>query len=154
MVAIDPNKLARIKELTADLDQFVIFTWYRETAYRLAEELGAVAVTGAIQGVERNALAKKSPKLVANIAALASSVDLSHHRHVFFYEECYEPGTQENALARIKRWRKGGGDEPVQLRYVYGVGTIDERIHNLAKSRLADSLSVTDRRLIREELHS
>lgn len=153
VTAKDPNKVAKIREVVEGLDQYVVFVKYRDTAANLASILGATAISGGIPGPQRSRLAKTKPKLVCTIESMAASTDLSHHRDVIFYEEVYEPGTMDNALARVKRWRKGGGDAPVRLRYIYCLGTIDARIHHLVAGRKLDAESVTDRRLIREELH-
>jgi len=152
MVAKDPEMVERIETLTEDLDSFVIFVYFHETAHLLARLLDAECITGEIAGQERNRRAKLARRIVATIPSLSSSVDLSDHRHVFMYEECYEPGTQENALGRVARWRKNASDEPVHLTYVYGVNTISERVHNVCSGRAIDAENVTDRRLIREEL--
>lgn len=149
----DPNKVGKLKECLEDLDQYVVFVKYHETAHRLAEELGATWITGEIPGARRNQIAKASKKIIAGIESLAASVDLSHHRDVFMYEEVYEPGIMANALGRVARWRKGGGDAPVRLRYIYCERTLDQRIHNLVAGRALDAENVTDRRLIQEELH-
>lgn len=154
MVAKDPNMLSRLLDTVAEMDSFVIFCWYKETAHMLADGIQATLITGDVPGRTRSGIAKSATKIVATIASMGSSTDLSHHRNVIFYEECYEPGTQENALDRVKRWRKVESDEPVKVRYIYARGTISERIHNLVSARAVDSAQATERRLIREELHS
>lgn len=153
LTAHDEYKRAKMASIIENLDSFVVFTWHRETAEMLAKELKAVAITGEKDGKSRNALAKASNRIVATIASMATSVDLSNHRDVIFYEESYEPGVMDNALARVARWRKGGGDEPIRCRYLFCEHSIDERIHNLQSGRAIDAAQVySERNLIAQEI--
>lgn len=137
LTAADPEKLQTLQDFTGDLDSWVIFVWYHETARLLAERLGSdvTVITGQISSSRRTAMARAAAKIIAGIGALAAGVDLSHHRNVFFYEEDYAPGTMENALGRVQRFRKKASDAPVICRYIYATGTLDEKIHRVTKGR-------------------
>lgn len=152
LTAKDPNKLAALKSATEDLDQFIVFTYYHETSDLLAPMLKAKIIDGRLPGKKRAEVALSSPRIIAGIDALASTLDLSHHRDVIWYEETYEPGTMENALGRVQRWRKSESDEPISNRAIYAKGTMDSRIHLVTKGRAVDMNKVTERRLLEEEI--
>lgn len=124
---------------------FVIFTWYRESARRLSEELGLTYLTGEHNVAQREAkMALSGGQFIANIACLTEGVDLSYMRTVIFYEQDYLPGRMDQALKRVQRWRKVPSDDPVLVYYVVPQDTVYEHIYDVCTRRGATSEELLD----------
>ena len=164
ITAASPTKHEALKDLLGDIRKpTVVFCWYRDTVKVLARQLGAYAITGEMNATERSALARAQnelaqyqrtvspygtshqdpPIIVATIASLKEGVDLSNFRAVVFYEEDYTPGGTHQALSRIRRWRReGGNDEPVLAFHMLAKDTIDEIIYAKVTQRISDVRSI------------
>lgn len=126
----------------------VIFTWYRNTAIQLAERLGAQLITGKDDAHIRPILGKSSPLTVCTLAAMSEGVDLSHARTVIFAEEYWTPGTQIQALARVRRWSEADNSEvPVLCYYVMANKTIDVTVHERLTHRKETLMSIVNSEL-------
>lgn len=146
-------KLDAVYDLLADeVRKATTFTWYRETAHRLATRLGEDAfevVTGEDAVAVRRQKALGNKHVIVTILALSEGIDLSDARTVVFAEENWTPGSNYQALSRVRRERVGGNNtEPVVVYYVMCDKTIDEVIHRRAKSR-----SGTIKEVIKEALY-
>jgi len=131
-------KYDAVKDLLADeVRKAVVFSWYQDTADQIAERFGdMVTATGTDKVSERRAKAHGDKHVSATIAAMAEGIDLSDARSVIFAEENWTPGSNYQALSRVRRERQSGrNDEPVVVTYVHVKGTIDEVIHRRSKSR-------------------
>ena len=139
-----PGKIDAIADLVDDLNgqPVVVFVWYKWTAELIAAELRRRGIhpsiiTGEVGGADRAQLAKSSNVVIATIASLSEGVDLSHVRYVVFAEEHYTPGSNYQALSRMRRERADGSTDPVVAYYVHVRGTVDEAIHRVSRSRTA-----------------
>lgn len=142
-----PGKVDSIREKIEEHAQMghkqVIFHWYsdhcEEAAVQLAD-YGAVAITGSLykdpEVRKKVALDPNNRIICANIAALSEGIDLSMARAVYFLEEHWPPGANDQALSRIQRERiYESNDEPIMVYYSHVKGTIDEVIHERAMQR-------------------
>lgn len=149
--------------------KYVIFTWYRDIAERLAERLPeAVLITGDMKPAERVAQAKREKPIIATITALSEGVDLSWARMVCFAEEHWPPGSEVQTLARVRRERvvipdvpvqsywdeimlkldaRQANEEPVLVYYTTVNKTIDDTIHETTRRR-----SATVKQVLKEAL--
>lgn len=120
-------------------DKYVIFTWYKDAAAQIAEAIpGAVLVTGDLKPDERRLAAISGKPVVATIGALSEGVDLSHMRMVIFAEEHWPPGSNVQAMARVRRERQNeSNEEPILAYYVVVNDTIDTKIHDVNRRRSA-----------------
>jgi len=133
------NEKADIVEaLLEDVDvPSVTFTWYQESADMVAKRLKVQPITGNVPPGQRTAIARSTKHAVGTISALGESVDLSDKRCVIFFEEHYTPGSIQQALTRVRRFRPGGGYEPVLGYFLVARDTIDESIYRLVRHRSA-----------------
>lgn len=138
------EKVDAIKETVEDTrpyhkDRYVIFTWYKDAAYNIAQALpGSLLVTGDYKPDERALRAKSGKPIVATISAMSEGVDLSHMRMVIFAEEHWPPGSAVQALARVRRERLvETNEEPILVYYMLVEKTIDTTIHEITRRRSA-----------------
>jgi SNF2 family DNA or RNA helicase len=128
----------------------LIFTWYREHARQLSQDISAAKlpgitskqvgmITGEMPPDQRLEVARTSKILVANIAALSEGLNLQHFRTVIYYEMDYTPGANYQTLARVRRDRNDAeeGNEPVLVYWVMVTKSIDEKIYRISKRRAA-----------------
>lgn len=120
-------------------DRYVVFTWYKDFARDLAASIpDAVLVTGDLKPEERRLAAISGKPVIATIGSLSEGVDLSHMRMVIFAEEHWPPGSNVQALARVRRERQvESNEEPVLVYYVLVNETIDTKIHDINRRRSA-----------------
>ena len=142
-----PGKIDAIKDKVAEHAHMghkqVVFTWFadhaEEAALRL-EEFGAVAVTGSLyKDVEERKKVALDPHnriVCATIASLSEGIDLSEARAVYFLEEAWTPGGNDQALSRIQRERIYDDDgAPIMAYYAHVKDTIDVAIHERSQAR-------------------
>lgn len=136
-------KTDSIKETIEDTaeyvqDRYIVFTWYKDTAYNLSTALDALPITGDYTPDERAERAQQGKPLVATISSLSEGVDLSHMRMVIFAEEHWPPGSEVQALARVRRERlTESNEEPILLYYALVGDSIDTTIHTITRQRSA-----------------
>ncbi len=142
-----PGKVDAIREKIEEHAQMghkqVIFTWYADHAEEAALQLasyGATAVTGSLykdpEERKKVALHPDNKIVCATIASLSEGIDLSMARAVYFLEEHWPPGANDQALSRIQRERiYDDNGEPIMVYYVHVDGTIDNVIHDRAMAR-------------------
>lgn len=123
----------------------VIFCWYKDHAEMLAKKIkaagydGVELITGDVDSDERIRRALRAKVAVATIASLSEGCNLQHARTVIFFEENWPPGSNYQALSRVRRDRNDDGEdlEPVSVYYLHVRKTIDEIIHRITKKREA-----------------
>lgn len=142
-----PGKIDAVKEKLEEHahagDKQVIFTWFgdhAEEAARRLSDYGAVAVTGKLypdpEKRKKVALDPANRIICATIASLSEGIDLSMARAVYFLEEHWPPGANDQALSRIQRERIYDDDgKPIMVYYAHVQNTIDEVIHARAMQR-------------------
>jgi SWI/SNF-related matrix-associated actin-dependent regulator 1 of chromatin subfamily A len=137
-------KVDVVKELLMDeVRRSIIFSWYKDTAYDVGKSVDCPVVTGDEKDIsERRRIAQGDKHVSATIASLSEGIDASDARTVIFAEENWTPGSNYQALSRIRRERQGDeataverNAEPVLVYYLQCKGTIDEVIHRRSKSR-------------------
>lgn len=145
-LTMTPEKIAAIKELVEDTcastkRPIVIFTWYRETAQRIADAINGELITGDMPPEERREAARHSEKQVrvCTIESLSEGVDLSASRTCIFAEETYVPGQQYQAISRLLRHSEDANQEPVILYWVRYLQTVDETVHNAVQRRVSSA---------------
>lgn len=140
-----------VKQLIEDDSrQSVAFSWYKNTAESIADSVeNCELVTGDIDVMERQLRALKGNHISATISSLSEGIDLSTARNVIFAEEDWTPGSNYQALSRVRRERlTESNEEPVIIYYVHCERTIDEIIHRRSKDRGA-----TVKEVIKEALY-
>lgn len=135
--------------------QSAIFSWYRNTAEAIQQAIGdnCVLLHGEMQSEERRQRAilamEQGKHISATIMSLGEGVDLSRCRNLIFAEEDSTPGSNFQALSRVRRERQDeSNDEPVVIYYVHVPRTIDEEIHAVANGR-----SMTVKQLVKNALY-
>lgn len=145
-------KADTVKDLIEDsTGKSVIFSWYQNTAEAIANAVpNSTLITGQIQDAnERRRLAMNGHNISATISSLSEGVDLSSARNVVFAETDWTPGSNYQALSRVRRERlEGNNDEPIIVYYVYCKRTIDEVILKTANGR-----SATVKEIVKESLY-
>lgn len=140
MTATD-EKIQAVVDLAEDAGACVVFTHYKDTAKRIAALLKVQAITGDIPAPGRAELAKAQRIVVATIDSLTEGVDLSYMDTVIFAEEDYTPGSNFQAMSRVRRF---GADvtKPIIKYCVHVEDTIDERIHAITERRHSTAQSL------------
>ena len=132
-------KLEHALEILIDLpeeDGAIIFCWYTKLAEHLGQLLKCPVITGATPPNDRKKIAQdRSNKwIIGTLASISEGIDLSHMRHVLFFEADYLPGRLYQALSRVRRH---GGHSSVNVTYLVVEKSIDEVIHSYATTRNA-----------------
>lgn len=134
---VEEYKLAAAAELAADLMAQgrtpLLLTLRRETANKLAEKLGAPAVTGAIAPGKRAATLAGAPCGIATVYSVTTGINLTEYDTVIFVGLDWVPSTLLQAEARIHRI---GQDKSVLFYYLIGLGTVDEVVQAKVLERL------------------
>lgn len=148
------EKIDATIELLEDIQyNAVIYVWYKDTADVLAQYLSStkhkpVIISGETPPAQRATLARNSKLVIATIASLSEGVDLAQFKNVIFYEENWTPGSNYQAISRLRRWSKlGNVQEPVNVYYIHVRGTVDEVVHKYSLRRTA-----TIKEVLRESL--
>lgn len=139
--------------LADEVRKAVVFSWYQETCEAIVRRVGGdmQMINGTVKDmVERRRRALHKGHVSATIATMAEAIDLSDARVVVFAEEDWTPGSNYQALSRVRRDRNDDGKDtdPVIVYYVHCKKTIDQVIHRRSKSR-----SGTIRDVVREALY-
>ena len=139
LCSLDENKITAVKDLIEDInDRVIILTWYKAVAARVSKALGiAPPITGDIPPNKRTKALKDQSKhdrsvVVATIESIKEGLNLQEFSHVVFYEEDWQPGTNNQILARFHRT---GQDRRVQVYYIRAEGTIEEAVHGVHKKK-------------------
>jgi SNF2 family DNA or RNA helicase len=115
----------------------VVFTWFKDSAFELANYIRCPAITGELPPIERKRIAgEHHPTITATIPSLSEGVDLSYARNVVFFEEDYTPGVMHQALSRVRRY--SSNTDPVRVYYIQVKSTVDEVIHRMVQRRISN----------------
>lgn len=131
--------IERIRERLSEGDDFVVFVWYKATAYalrdRLLDELGLESwvVTGDVQQKHRTEAIARFQKgerrvFIGTIPTLGESVNLQRANHVIRIDRSFNPALNQQAVDRVDRQ---GQKRPVILTDIIARGTVDE-LHQLS----------------------
>lgn len=143
MTATD-EKVQACVDLAQDADRPVVFTHYKDTAYRIAKLLNVPAITGDIPAEKRTELAISQTIVVATIDSITEGINgLEDRDTVIFAEEDYTPGTNYQALRRVLRFG-ANPDKPIIKYCVHIEDSIDERIHAITERRAGTSADLLD----------
>ncbi|MGZ6854084.1 MAG: DEAD/DEAH box helicase [Mycobacteriaceae bacterium] len=123
-----------IRTHAANGDDFVVFVWYRATAYaleaRLRDELGLESwvVTGDVPQKDRTTAIKafqagERRVFIGTIPTLGESVNLQRANHVIRVDRSFNPALNQQAVDRVDRQ---GQERPVTLTDIITRGTVDE----------------------------
>lgn len=143
------QKFGPALELLMDDAEGAIFTWYKDTAQILAEQLKVPCIHGDVPASDRGKIVKENKLFVGTMAAMSEGVDASHVNHAIFFESDYVPARMYQALSRVRRHRASAA--PVRCTYIYCKGTIDEIVHNAAQGRNATIKSVMKQALLGDD---
>jgi SNF2 family DNA or RNA helicase len=77
--------------------------------------------------------------VVATIAAMSEGVNLQHANRVVFLEENWTPGSNYQALSRVRR---DCGHPTVFVNYIQSKNTVDQHIHRVSKQRSGTIMQV------------
>lgn len=142
-LSVDPPTATKPKiDLIRDLADetitgpFVVYTWYKSSAYAISKYLTdkmkrpVICVTGDVPTATRGAVVdewKKHPDgvLVATISSLKEGISLTTASHVIFAEHSELPADQEQCVARLKR---RGQTDLVNVHHIWADDTPDKPI--------------------------
>lgn len=150
-LTVSEEKIKALVDTVMDIGSpCIVFTWFKETAAFLSQRLkeskqlsnylrNVSIITGDIPTETREDLAKReNTTIVATMASMSEGVDLSHFRHVIFFEEDYTPGMIYQCMCRVRRFSTENNYDPVVVYYVHVRDTIDEIIHHCVSERISD----------------
>lgn len=116
-------------------DDFVVFCWYKPSAYRLAERLAAAGVesfvvTGDVPMKERTDLIHRFQKgerrvFIGTIPTMGESINLQCANHVVRIDRSYNPAANLQAVDRVDRQ---GQRRTVYLTDIIAEDTVDELV--------------------------
>jgi superfamily II DNA or RNA helicase len=140
-IASNPRKIEALKQLSETFGEtpYVVFTWFKDTAADAAKALGVPCITGDTPQEDRFTIAKAGTPVVATIAAMSEGVNLQHANRVVFLEENWTPGSNYQALSRVRR---DGGHPTVFVNYIQSKNTVDQHIHRVSKQRSGTIMQV------------
>ena len=141
--AMAPTKKAALKDFLSDHDaeQVVVWAWYHDSinaAESVVPKKRLIGVaTGDTAPRDRDKLVEKlsSSKdgvLIASLGALQMGANIQSAHTMVFYEEDYLHTTNDQALGRLNR---RGQTEQVHVYHFLCEGTIDDNVHQIAKTR-------------------
>lgn len=132
------QKIHSVVDMLEDLkNKTVVFTWFKDSAFELANHIRCPAITGELPPIERKRIASEQHDVItATIPSLSEGVDLSYARNVIFFEEDYTPGVMHQALSRVRRY--SSNTDPVRVYYIHVKGTVDEVIHRMVERRVSN----------------
>lgn len=130
----DSSKLDLAADLITDSEEpTVVFSWYKQCCYTLAERLEAEGirshvVTGDVKHEERakriaDFQAGDGRVFIGTISTLGESVNLQRASHAIFLDRSWNPGDNNQASDRIYRL---GQDKPVTITNIIARDTVDE----------------------------
>lgn len=114
-------------------DDFVVFAWYKSTAYELARRLEAEGIyahviTGNTPQKERTEIISAFQKgdgrvLIGTIPTMGESINLQRANHVIRLDRSFNPALNLQAVDRVDRQ---GQTREVYLTDIIAAGTVDE----------------------------
>ena len=117
----------------------IVYTWYRDSARRIASLSGRefFTVTGDVPDKKRDETIKawrdsNDGVLAATIGCMKEGHNLQDASLGIFFEEALVGAVNQQAVARLHR---RGQTQPVSIYCLHATGTVDERIHNTARGR-------------------
>lgn len=130
----DSSKLDLATDLITDSDEAtVVFSWYKQSCYTLAERLEAqgirsYVVTGDVKHEERAARiadfqAGNRRVFIGTLSTLGESVNLQRASHAIFLDRSWNPAANVQAEDRIYRH---GQTRPVTITHIIARDTVDE----------------------------
>jgi SNF2 family DNA or RNA helicase len=131
----DSSKLDFITEMILDNsdEAYVVFAWYRASAYALADRLTRLGVetyvvTGDVKQDDRARYiqefqAGQRRVFIGTIKTLGESVNLMRANNAVFIDRSFNPSDNDQSADRI--WRIGQ-EKPVLVTHVVAKGTVDE----------------------------
>jgi len=142
------EKLEATSDLIDDLgvSDYVIYTWYKDSAYILSELLKCPYITGDTPNDKRIQIAHSSKAIVATMSSMSEGVDLSDKKVLIFHEVDYVPGTMYQALSRVRR--HSVNNDPVRAYYILTRNTVEESIAHVMFERAQTAYSILRSRLV------
>ena len=128
----DSSKLDLAVDLINDAEDeaFVVFCWYKATAYALAERLGeeSFVVTGDVKHEDRTEMIARFQNgegrvFIGTLSTLGESVNLQRASQAILLDRSWNPATNTQAEDRIFRM---GQDKPVTITHIIAKDTVDE----------------------------
>jgi SNF2 family DNA or RNA helicase len=153
-------KMKTTIDMVSDIpERVVVFTWFRESANRIAAGLkdkrrNVWIITGDVPPLKRNAILqawKEDPQgiIVATLASLQEGANLQTGSVVVFFEEDFLPKTMDQALGRLDR---SGQKEAVTVYHIVARRTVDESVIRVQKARDAhNSVAMMLRNIFAED---
>lgn len=137
-------KVIAVKEIIEDTGPTIVYSFYRESAERLATELDIPFIHGGIKPQDRQAIAKSGTSVSATIASLSEGIDLSHLSNIIYVEKSYLPGDDVQTTARLVRWSEEAEkhEKIVRVYDIFVKNTIDTTILNTSGRRSRDERSI------------
>jgi SNF2 family DNA or RNA helicase len=143
-------KIKALNEILDDLpptESFIIYTWFRESAELVYQELlkrneTSFKIDGSLDSRGRDLVVqdwKRYPGtgLVGTLASMSEGLDLFNANIAIFFEHDYVPKTLEQAVGRLDR---SGQTKPVTIYHIYHQRTIEAAVLRVAERR-ADSIA-------------
>jgi SNF2 family DNA or RNA helicase len=143
-------KIDAAKEILEDSpdEPTVCFTWYRDTAEDLANEVGGLWID--VEGTGRAAAVNKAldqvKVVVCTIGSLSEGIDLSRVKQVIQLEEDYVPGSMYQERRRFARWTKD--QRPVIMHNLRIRNTIDIDVHHAVATRRGSAQQILKEALL------
>lgn len=117
-----------------------VLTHMRSTAHELAERLGGKCITGEMTEKKRHKILDELREsstgiLVATMHSITTGLSLNEYTEVVYAELDYKPHEVAQSMARYHRV---SGSRPVRVRVLVLEGTLEEKIAEALKKKLAD----------------
>lgn len=129
----DSTKLDLAVDMIADApgEGFVVFSWYKQMCYALADRLGGdgvYVVTGDVKHDDRTRMIEEFQSgqgrvFIGTLSTLGESVNLQRASQAILLDRSWNPATNTQAEDRVYRM---GQDKPVTITHVIAKDTVDE----------------------------
>jgi SWI/SNF-related matrix-associated actin-dependent regulator 1 of chromatin subfamily A len=130
-----PHAKALITDLMSAGRKVMVFTHRRETATSLAGDLGMPSLTGADPVLTRHKQVAAQPQcLVATMDCLGVGIDLTWFDTIVFVDLDWLPSKILQLEGRLHRF---GQRSNIDIYYLIGKGTLDERVRSVVLERLS-----------------
>lgn len=138
------SKMAAVEELVEEMvgagRKVVLVAHHREVVDRLAERFGGLKIQGGMDPAEiEDAKAKfqdlpveQTPVIVLSVTAASTGHTLTASQDVVFVEEPWTPADVDQTVARCHRMGQRGS---VTAWHLLADGTVDEKVHELIRSK-------------------
>jgi len=135
------RKIVVFSQYTGMLD--IIEHYLKQTGIGYASLRGNMAVTKREKMLEKFSNEKECKVFCASLLAGGTGIDLVAAQVVIHYDRWWNPAKEAQATARVHRM---GQKQQVQMFRLITIGTLEEKIHALLKSKqkMSDSLISTD----------